>query len=1191
MFKNCFANSFLSVRGILVIIMLSFGILLGCRAAVGQEAVGSQGRVFLVLFGGQSNALGWGYQQYLLEHNDPLAQPQADVDFYYTIAGEGYLPENTLVKLQPGTSHKAEKPGGFYPDLKEPVCRFGPELSMGRTIRDRLANTEDKVAVVKFAHGGTSLYDIADWRPDGTAEKREDGKLYRLFQNTVEGAIAALKAEYPGREIVVMGMGWVQGESDALENKGAEYAEHLTRFIQDIRATYGEQVVFAYNQVSPAQYAYSSNLSWVAQWEMVAVAQQAVATSMDAVFMTPTTGDLYSVADATSEGKFHFTTPALLQIGRDLGNVIVTNSGQAVLDKDLAGDDYTLRASVDADKSNSESAAMHAVVRMNSAQLDYFVAGTQVFKDRDFVLNVPPALLKGLPFMRGHIAGTSFSVITGGKIYVLTAPLSSVSVSQVESLESYGFRLVPGVMMDPLFGDNRGDRVLVYEKNVEAGESYTFNKWAVIVGAAPSAQLPVHGEAAPDEHVVLRMSRGEVDRFVVGARIFRDRDFVLNAPPAVLDNLPFIRAGIDSLFFTVIRGGPLYVLTPPESSGSISQVKNLESHGFQLVTGVTMSPLFGTNPGDGVLVYKKKVKSGETYRFKKWAVLVDAVLKGQKQLYQPKKGLDEVLYNGIQLPAEWPPTQYVASREPMPVPYLKKIPEVIPVDVGRQLFVDDFLIEDTNLTRNFHLPIKYHGNPVLTPETGLERALDANGLAIATPKSGGMWWDSQDQLFKLWYEAGWFGGIGLATSSDGIHWQRPQVSGNGQRRALNEVTPSGVRPDSWNVILDSWTENPDERYKLFVRPPGGDFGIGAYCYVSSDGVNWSDAVTTGPMGDRSTVFYNPFREKWVFSLRSMFTGRSRHYWESDAFLQGNFWTWDKRDFWKGTGWQPGEPVVWTSADKLDPVDAELGKTPQLYNLDAIAYESLMLGMFQIWLGPDNNKTEGAPKITELEFAYSRDGFHWDRPDRRAAIPAARKEGTWDRGYLQSTTGICAIVGDQLWFYYGGFAGDDTRPRDGMYTNGATGLAYMRRDGFASMDVGLETGTLTTRPIQFQGKRLFVNANMQHGRLRAELRDVEGKPIAPFTLDNCLPLRSDSTLKEIRWNAVSDLSQLAGKPVRVHFEMSSGSLYSFWVSPDASGRSDGYVAAGGPGFTGPTDTVGREQLKAAAVILSSEHPLN
>ena len=49
------------------------------------------------------------------------------------------------------------------------------------------------------------------------------------------------------------------------------------------------------------------------------------------------------------------------------------------------------------------------------------------------------------------------------------------------------------------------------------------------------------------------------------------------------------------------------------------------------------------------------------------------------------------LYNGIRLPETWPPNRPL-SREPMPAPWLENPPEAIPIDVGRQLFVDDFLV-------------------------------------------------------------------------------------------------------------------------------------------------------------------------------------------------------------------------------------------------------------------------------------------------------------------------------------------------------------------------------------------------------------------------------------------------------------------------------------------------------------------
>lgn len=76
----------------------------------------------------------------------------------------------------------------------------------------------------------------------------------------------------------------------------------------------------------------------------------------------------------------------------------------------------------------------------------------------------------------------------------------------------------------------------------------------------------------------------------------------------------------------------------------------------------------------------------------------------------------ETLYNGIVLPDVWPPRDREPSREPMPVPYLDSPPSVIPIDVGRQLFVDDFLIADTTMQRKYHKAEYYAGNPVLSPD-------------------------------------------------------------------------------------------------------------------------------------------------------------------------------------------------------------------------------------------------------------------------------------------------------------------------------------------------------------------------------------------------------------------------------------------------------------------------------------------
>ena len=58
-----------------------------------------------------------------------------------------------------------------------------------------------------------------------------------------------------------------------------------------------------------------------------------------------------------------------------------------------------------------------------------------------------------------------------------------------------------------------------------------------------------------------------------------------------------------------------------------------------------------------------------------------------------------------------------------------------------------------------------------------------------------------------------------------------------------------------------------------------------------------------------------------------------------------------------------------------------------------------------------------------------------------------------------------------------------------------------------------------------------------------------------------------------WKGVDDLSSVRGKVVKFRFHLTNGKLYSFWVSLDQSGASQGYVGAGGPGFTGVVDNKG------------------
>ncbi len=250
----------------------------------------------------------------------------------------------------------------------------------------------------------------------------------------------------------------------------------------------------------------------------------------------------------------------------------------------------------------------------------------------------------------------------------------------------------------------------------------------------------------------------------------------------------------------------------------------------------------------------------------------------------------------------------------------------------------------------------------------------------------------------------------------------------------------------------------------------------------------------------------------------------------------------------------------------------------MYNLDAVAYESLMVGLFSVLREPPDYPARD--KINSVGVGFSRDGFHWERPTRDPILNVSDDLSDWNASNVQSVGGGFLVVGDELHFYASG------RKMDGGALVCSTGLAILRRDGFASMNAGQEEGVLSTRPVLFKGKHLFVNLDAPQGVLRAEVLDADGNVIAPFTRENCVPLSGDGTLMCVQWKDAPDLSALSGTPVRFRFFLKSGALYSFWVSPDRSGASHGYVAAGGPGFTGPTDNVGSASKKTSAINIGT-----
>lgn len=79
---------------------------------------------------------------------------------------------------------------------------------------------------------------------------------------------------------------------------------------------------------------------------------------------------------------------------------------------------------------------------------------------------------------------------------------------------------------------------------------------------------------------------------------------------------------------------------------------------------------------------------------------------------------------------------------------------------------------------------------------------------------------------------------------------------------------------------------------------------------------------------------------------------------------------------------------------------------------------------------------------------------------------------------------------------------------------------------------------------FEGQELVLNmATSIAGSVQVEIQDADGKPIEGFTLNDCAPIFGDSIERVVTWNAASDVSHLAGRPVRLRFVLNDADLYS------------------------------------------------
>ncbi len=508
------------------------------------------------------------------------------------------------------------------------------------------------------------------------------------------------------------------------------------------------------------------------------------------------------------------------------------------------------------------------------------------------------------------------------------------------------------------------------------------------------------------------------------------------------------------------------------------------------------------------------------------------------------------------------------------------------IDIGstKQLFVDDYLIDGMTNTRPIMNPaVKVKENPILRPE----RPWEGTHLALQM-----VVYDNEEQIFRMWYSPGQHVGQRqgdtivmtnayegprhascLATSEDGIHWERPElglVEFKGSTRnnllppqsSMPELFPPERKP-GFTFFDDPHEKEAGKRFKGLVRT----FGALA---LDPDGQQAaSGAVPAAPPGMKFHLYYSPDGREWTACESNPVIDYSP---KPGRWGPTNFMGWDpirqvyavhmeNNLHWHGPlgkrvigRAESPDMIHWSEAETiLVPTEHDTPDT-EYYAMPVIAYEGLYVGM--LWNFRTTNLTH------HPQIVFSRDGIHYNREFREPFIVRGPRDD-FDANSVYARAPI--VHGDRILVYY---YGTNSRSPEQAFDLGdkattAIGLATLPLDGFVSLDGSKGTlgayrpadigpgSQMVTRSFSFSGTQLYLNMQAPPRFNSSGSCEVQVEILAPnyeripgFTVDDADVLTTTGTAHVASWNGQSDVSQFLGRAIRLRFYIKSAKLYSF-----------------------------------------------
>jgi hypothetical protein len=434
----------------------------------------------------------------------------------------------------------------------------------------------------------------------------------------------------------------------------------------------------------------------------------------------------------------------------------------------------------------------------------------------------------------------------------------------------------------------------------------------------------------------------------------------------------------------------------------------------------------------------------------------------------------------------------------------------------------------TNIELRMQRPTRHPHNPIMRPEKPWEFSYIYVTAVHHEPKTDRwrMWYlgTATDQVIDKRFC--------LAESKDGLRWERPNLGlcrfGNSRQNNILGIDPGPV-------LLDPRDPDQQRRYKTLGNP---EVAAHANVHFSPDGAKWTasrrNPVVQGVGDTHGFLGWDERIGKYVVYWR--LPGHDRQYAYATS---SDFETFDPMKRLK-------------TVDEHDPVGTYVYQMMVWKEAGLYLCIAPVLHVDRGLKDNYHNNPAGLEQTLDMQMLLSYDGIEWQRLFNRQPFLELGTHESWDDAQLYPTLPV--TVGDETRLYYSGanfrhgvkeiaYCGKEV---DGRWRGMRIGLATLGRDRWMGAVAGMRQGELLTRPFQLNGTQLKLNAEVaQGGRLRCELTDSGGKPLAGFG-------RDDSQLGEqvgleypLTWKE-GELRRLKGKEVCLLVELTKAELYAVEV---------------------------------------------